>query len=101
MSSPHEPIPPHDVFLNVRKAYRLLHDYQLMVRDGVGYVLAQLDLDPGAGGGRAKFAGDARAGYRYLSDSSWTWLPMMGWEFFSLKTLGPDELLSLSFFIIS
>ena len=41
MNSTHEPI--DEVFLNVRKAYRLLHDFQRMVRDAVSYIGAQLD----------------------------------------------------------
>ena len=98
MNSTNEPTL-NEVFLNVRKAYRLLHDYQSMVRDAVRYISAQLDIP--LVGGRARFADDARAGYRYLDMSSWDWLPMMGCEFMCLKTLGENEFLSLSYFIIS
>jgi len=97
MNSTHESI--NDMFLNVRRAYRLLHDYQGMVRDAVRYISDQLDILEGAG--RAKFAGDAIAGYRYLRQPSWDWLPMMACEFHFVKDIGDNEWLSLSLFIIS
>jgi hypothetical protein len=90
--------PTYDVLLNVRKAYRLLHDYQCMVRDAVRYISAQLDIPENAGW--PQFAGDAIAGYRYLKQPSWDWLPMMGYEFHFVKPDGAG-FLSLSFFIIS
>jgi hypothetical protein len=70
-----------------------------MVRDAIRYISDQLDIT--VSGGRAKFAGDALAGYRYLKQSSWDWLPMVGCEFMCLKTIGQEEYLSLSYFIIS
>lgn len=89
----------NDVFLNVRKAYRLLHDYQQMVIDAIRYVSAQFDIEPN--GGCARFGGDAKQGYRYLSTPSWDWLPMMGWEFHFVKETVKNEWLSLSFYIAS
>lgn len=90
----------NDVFLNVRKAYRLLHDYQQMVINAVRYIVRQLDMPEF--GGEAKFAGDASAGYRYLEkNASWDWLPMIGWCFHCVRPLGKDDWVSLSFVIIS
>jgi hypothetical protein len=88
-----------DIFLNVRKAYRLLHDYQQMVIDAIRYIGSQLDI--AEWGGTAQFAGDARSSYRYMDQSSWDWLPMMGWCFHFVKPLEDNEWLSLSFLIIS
>ena len=92
-------IPIQDLFLNVRKAYRLLHDYQQMVIDAVRYISAQLDIE--ANCGVARFGGDAKAGYRYLHTPSWDWLPMMCWEFHFAKKTGENQYLSLSIFIVS
>ncbi len=95
-----EPTPSaNDVFLNVRKAFRLLHDYQQMVVDSIRYVSAQLDIAPN--GGCAWFAGDAKNGERKLDTPSWDWLPMMGWEFHFVKETSKNEWLSLSFYIAS
>ncbi len=91
--------PTHDLFLNVRKAYRLLHDYQQMVIDAVRYISGQLDIK--ANGGVARFGGDAKAGYRYLHTPSWDWLPMMCWEFHFVKEIGENQYLSLSLFVVS
>jgi len=90
---------PNDVFLNVRKAYRLLHDYQQMVIDGVRYVATQLDIEPNVG--CARFAEDAKSGWRYLNSPSWDWLPMMVWEFHFVKATSENQVLSLSVFIAS
>jgi len=98
MNSANEPTM-NDAFLNVRKAYRLLHDYQCMVRDAVRYIGSQLDIS--YNGGWSKFAGETRSGYTKLDQSSWDWLPMMGCEFHFVKRLGDAEWLSFSFFIIS
>ena len=91
---------PNDVFLNVRKAFRLLHDYHCMVRDAVRYIGSQMDIQEHAGW--PKFADDAKGGgYRYLWQPSWDWLPMMQYEFLFRKTFGGEEFLSLSFVVIS
>lgn len=99
MNPPPISIEPSDVFSNVRKAYRLLHDYQCMVRDAVRYIGSQLDLDDNDG--CARFAEDAVRGYRNLRQSPWAWLPMMFCEFHFVKTIGENDWLSLSFFVIS
>ena len=88
-----------DVFLNVRKAYRLLHEYQWMVRDAVRYIGSMLDIPPN--GGWLRFAEGTRSGYINLDESSWDWLPMVFCEFHFRKYLEDGSPLSLSFFIIS
>jgi hypothetical protein len=104
MNSTDKPTIP-DVFLNVRKAYRLLHDYQRMVLDGVRYIEAQLDI-PHKGGWTRFFSDEAvKDGNVDLGRSSWEWLPMMWYEFHFLKQIEPEkitpEYLVLSLFIIS
>lgn len=89
---------PDDVFLNVRKAYRLLHDYQSMVINAMRYIESQLDIPYNGGWSRSEK--DIRSGYVKLSQSSWDWLPMSSFEFHFLKPLVPEGWLSLSFFII-
>lgn len=89
----------NDVFLNARKAYRLLHDYQRMVLDGVRYIEAQLDI-PFAAGWTRFSDDDVRSGYTKLNQSPWDWLPMMWYEFHFVKAI-EKEWLNLSLFIIS
>jgi len=91
---------PEDLFLNVRKAYRLLHDYQQMVLDAVRYIGSQLDIVDN--GGKARFAGDAgRGGERTLRMPSWDYLPMFLCEYHFLKPAASQGLLSLSMFVVS
>ena len=98
MNSTHKPI--DEVLLNVRKAYRLLHDYQRMVLGAVRYIGSQLDITYNDGWSR--FAECTRSGQNVkLEQSSWDWLPMTGYEFHFAKDLGDKKWLSLSFFIIS
>lgn len=68
------------LFLDVRKSYRLLHDYQRMVMDAVKYIGDQLGLQ--YAGGWPKFTkGQPRAGGGYLKNWSWDWLSMVLYEF--------------------
>lgn len=91
---------PEDLFLNVRKAYRLLHDYQQMVLDAIRYIGSQLDI--AENGGLARFAGDAGKGReRTLGMASWDYLPMILCEYHFLKGRHPEEWLSLSIFVVS
>jgi hypothetical protein len=97
MNIAHEPTP-HDVFLNVRKAYRLLHDYQCMVLDIIRYIRSQLNVSQYG----------VREEFRYsswennaLDRSSWAWLPMyQGWIYF-WKEFENNRWLFLSFLVIS
>jgi hypothetical protein len=100
MNNTYEPTP-HDVFLNVRKAYRLLHDYQRMVLDGVRYIEAQLDIQYN-GGWRLFTDNAAGTGFTKLDQStdSWDGLPMMWFEFYFVKEI-ESGWLNLSLFIIS
>lgn len=88
-----------EVLLDVRKAYRLLHDYQRMVLDSIRYIGSQLDIPYNAGW--SKFAGETHSGFTKLIQWSWDWLPMICYEFHFLKLLGNNEFLSLSFLVIS
>lgn len=100
MSTASAPIPANELFLNVRRAYRLLHDYQCMVRDAVHYIASQLNVIEN--GAWARFGGaDVRSGYTYLRQSAWDWLPMVLCEFHFLKSVGDSNHISLSFFVIS
>lgn len=90
MKIAHEPTP-HDVFLNVRKSYRLLHDYQCMVLGAVHYIGAQLDIGYNS----------AWPGFDRVAGFNPTKLNMVFYESHFLKDLGDAGKLSLSFFIIS
>jgi hypothetical protein len=89
----------HDAFRNVRKAYRLLHEYQGMVLDAVRYIKSQLDTQDYCI--YQQFAGSFCDSRIKLDQSSWAWLPMAFCEFNFYKSLPNNELLSLSFFVIS
>lgn len=73
----------HNVFLNVRKAYRLLHDYQQMVLDAVRYIEGQLDVSVPQGW--PKFT-NPPSNFK-LSHSSWNWLQMVCYQFQLNKVL--------------
>lgn len=89
---------PAETFTEVRKAYRLLHDYQRMVIDAIRYIEREIDIP--AWVVWSHFAGDARAGNRYLTSSSWDWLPMMSSVFHFLRQEG-DDYHGLTFLVIS
>lgn len=90
-----------DVFLSVRKSYRLLHDYQQMVIDAVRYIGRELDI-PEWGAYSHFAAGDAvSGGNRELAYSSWAWLPMMHAAFHFTKQLPDTEWMSLSILVLS
>jgi len=91
--------PPHDVFLNVRKAYRLLHDYQCMVRDGIGYIGSQFDI--GYNGWWPRLPGSAGLDRTKLKISPWDLLEMVFNEFHFVKEIGDNAWLSLSLIVIS
>ena len=91
---------PNEVFLNVRKAYRLLHEYQGMVLDAVRYIDSQLNMD-GYCAYQLFAAGVFTDGTQILKRPSWVWLPMYNCVFRFWKGLPDDKCLSLSFFVIS
>lgn len=97
MNFAHAPTP-HDVFLNVRRAYRLLYEYQGMVLNAVRYIESQLNMNGYCA--YQRFAGSFTDGTQILGRSSWVWLPMATCEFRFWKNL-PDSELSVSFLVIS
>ncbi len=72
--------PIEEVLLDVRKAYRLLHSYQRMVLDAVGFIGKRLDL--AYAGGWPVFSNPSpRAGRGGTDLWSWDWLNMVCYEF--------------------
>lgn len=68
------------VLVDVRKAYRLLHDYQRLVLDAVNYIGKQLELT--YTGGYPKFSGPSpRPGRGNLDFWAWDWLNFVLYEF--------------------
>lgn len=89
----------HDVFLNVRKAYRLLHDYQQMVIDAVRYISRELDINEWEAYPHLDAA--SSKGYWKLNDSSWAWLPMMNADFHFVNQLSETDFMTLSILVLS
>ena len=68
---------------DVRKSYRLLHDYQRLTLDSLKYIGTQLDIPFCAGwtrfsGGQPK---NATTGVQGLDNWAWDWLGMYAYEF--------------------
>jgi hypothetical protein len=85
--------------LDVRKAYRLLHDYQRMSLDAVNFIGKQLGLD--YAGGHPKFsAATPRPGKGKLDYGAWDWLNMMCYEFHFHREFD-DEWAGFSVLLIS
>ena len=86
--------------LDVRKAYRLLHDYQRMVMDALDYVGTQFGLT--YLGGWPKFSGamprPGRGGLDYLA---WDWLNMMAYDFHFTREIEEGKTLMVSMLLIS
>lgn len=86
--------------LDVRRSYRLLHDYQRVVLDSVNYIGKRLEMN--YAGGWPKFSGAApKAGGGRLDNWAWDWLNMVFYEFHFHKELEDGEELRLSIFLIS
>jgi hypothetical protein len=87
-------------FVEVRKAYRLLHDYQRMVMDGVDYVGKQLGFT--YAGGYSKFSATAPGqGRGQLKCWSWDWLNMIQYEFHFSRQADDGGLCRMSLLLIS
>ena len=87
-------------FLEVRKAYRLLHDYQRMVMDGVDYVGKQLGF--AYAGGFAKFSATAPGqGRGQLKCWAWDWLNMVQYEFHFTRQAEDGTVCRMSLLLIS
>ena len=82
--------------VDVRRAYRLLHDYQRAALDAVNYLGAQLGLT--YRGGWPKFSGCApRNGRGSLDCWAWDWLNLVFYDFdFTWTAAGEEFYLSVS-----
>lgn len=65
---------------DVRKSYRLLHDYQRLILDSLCYLGHQLDI-PYRGGWTGFSGAQPREGKGSLQNWSWDWLGMYHYEF--------------------
>lgn len=71
---------PEDILLDVRKSYRLLHDYQRLILDASKFIGDQLGMN--YQGGFPKFAKNPPSlGKGRLDRWAWDWLGMMAHEF--------------------
>ncbi len=94
------PLTIDEALLDVRKAYRLLHDYQRMALDAVGYIGKQLGLT--YSGGWPQFSDPApRPGKGGLDFWAWDWLNMMFYEFHFTGDLKDGDVMHLSVLLIS
>lgn len=83
--------------LDVRKAYRLLHDYQRAALDAAKYIGAQLGLT--YAGGYSRFSEPApKQGKGHLDNWSWDWLNLMFYEFQFEDRTGENVHLSMWLF---
>ncbi|MGJ8641769.1 MAG: hypothetical protein ACSHX9_00045 [Luteolibacter sp.] len=74
---------------DVRKSYRLLHDYQRLILDSLKYVGNQLDI-PYCAGWTVFSDGQPRNGKGVLDNWAWDWLGMYAYEFrFDYSHLNP------------
>ena len=90
----------NQVLLDVRKAYRLLHDYQRMALDVVNYIGKQLGLT--YVGGWPKFSdASPRKGKGGLDCWSWDWLNLVLYEFHFSQPLKGANVLRFSVLLIS
>ncbi|GHC52964.1 hypothetical protein [Roseibacillus persicicus] len=65
---------------DVRKSYRLLHDYQKLVMNSLKYISTELDIP--FRGGWSKFSNpQPRSGAGSLTNFAWDWLGMYHYEF--------------------
>ena len=85
---------------DVRRAFRLLHDYQRLAMDAAAYIGRQLGL-PYAGGWHKYGKATPRDGGGNLSLSAWDWLPMMLHEFYFQQPLPDGGKLLFSILLIS
>lgn len=86
--------------LDVRRAYRLIHDYQRMALDAVNHIGKQLGMT--YAGGYPKFSdASPRPGKGELDFWSWDWLNLIFYEFHFTRTLPKGNLLRMSILLIS
>jgi hypothetical protein len=86
--------------LDVRKAYRLLHDYQRMALDAAQYIGTQLGLT--YMGGYPYFSNCApRKGQGKLECWAWDWLNLMFYDFHFQREVAKGQWLNLSIWLFS
>lgn len=86
--------------LDVRKAYRLLHDYQRAALDAVSYIGSQLGFT--YAGGYANFSAcTPRDGKGDLDSWAWDWLNLYFHDFHFYKNQPGTDALNLSIWLIS
>jgi hypothetical protein len=89
-----------NAFLDVRNAYRLLHDFQRMVLDAVAFIGSQFGLT--YDGGWPKFSATTpRGGHGKLDCWAWDWLNLMQYEFYFFRELGRGKELWFSVILVS
>lgn len=91
---------PQDVLLEVRKAYRLLYQYQRRVLDLMKYIgnAYQLSYE----GGWTKFSNvSPRNGTGKLSNWAWDWLSMYYYEFHFKEKLVDTDTIGFSIFLVN
>lgn len=86
--------------IDVRNAYRLLHDYQRAVLDAVRYIGAQLGF--AYAGGYPNFSDcTPREGKGSLDNWAWDWLNLYFHDFHFVRNKEGDEALNLSIWLFS
>jgi hypothetical protein len=91
------------VFLDVRKAYRLLHDYQRLILDAVNYMGRQLGLE--YVGGWPKFSDRPPTERKQKPDDltrwAWDWLNFMEYDFHFQQVISETSTIHFSVLLIS
>jgi len=77
---------PKEILVDVRKSYRLLHDYQRLVMDACSFVGNQLGLEY-AGGHQKLSNTPPQYGKGKLDLWAWDWLGMVAYEMHFLKSI--------------
>jgi hypothetical protein len=86
--------------LDVRKAYRLLHDYQRAALDAAKYIGAQIGFT--YFGGYSNFSNCApRDGKGLLDNWSWDWLNLVFYDFHFTQKNGEKDILKFSIWLFS
>ena len=86
--------------LDVRKAYRLLHDYQRAALDSAKYIGAQIGFT--YSGGYSAFSDcTPRDGKGSLDNWSWDWLNLVFYDFHFTREIDENKVLNLSIWLFS
>ena len=93
----------HDIdaaLLDVRKAFRLLHNYQRLALDAAKYIGTQLGFRYGGGWSRFSWHGP-KNGKGKLENWAWDWLNMMWYEFYFEPEAAGKEPFYFSLWLVS